>query len=60
MNALTTMADAIDRARAMAVRKGMSVYVLRAADGFRAAVFCDDEPLAVVAVVAPDGSVHGF
>ena len=46
---------AVEMARTMAARKGCGVYVLRQSDGYRAAMFCDENPKAVVAVVVVSG-----
>jgi hypothetical protein len=54
-----TLCDAVGAAQDLAQRKHMGVYVMRdvrAGSGFRAELFCDHCPSAVVGIVQPDGS----
>lgn len=48
---------AIMHALCTAKRKGMAVYVLATADGYRVASFCDECPQAVAFVVGATGVI---
>ena len=62
METLTLIAEkgmslslAVEMARTIAARKGCGVYVMRQSDGYRACLFCDHNPAAVVAIVGVTG-----
>jgi hypothetical protein len=58
-----SLCAAMSEAISLASRKGMGVYVMRdvaSTEGYCASLFCDHCPSAVVGVVLPDGTYHGF
>jgi len=60
MTTTSQLADAVVQPQKLAAVKGMGTYVLRVGAGFKACLFCDENPLAVVAVVGPDGSIRVY